>query len=559
MIETRRIVRRLVLHLCLGGVLAVLYPLEIDAQFTDVTSTDMASCSQAFGVSWTDFDGDGDLDFYVSQLSNAGVGTVCPNRLYRNDGDVFVRVNPGAAADPRYSVAATWADFDNDRDLDVYVGNGDTLGDPRNALYRNDGGGSFSDATTPPLDELGWAHSVVWADYDRDGLVDLYISNRRNNSGSAPTTTNKLFQNQGSGQFVDVTTAPLNPLGAGGGVAWADYDNDGDLDLYYAHEQGNHLLRNDDGVFVDGNVGALVGVTGGHGVAWGDYDNDADLDLTVVGVANDLLLFRNDGTTFADVTTGDLAVQRFGAHSVAWADYDNDGDLDFYVSREWPFCNSLFRNDGAGVFVLSTPTAVQRCVNFGRGVAWGDYDEDGDLDLLLGESANSGGVRLIRNDNANGNRWLHVIPKATLSNRAAIGTRVTLTTSSGIQVREVSGGSGLASQDSLPVEFGLGPLTAVDTVQVRWQRPKGPQISISNVSVDQRLVVYETAVGVRRGASPVDLQPYELTSWFPWTDPEPVLSPKDEANYFYELDDPLADIRLVKDLTTDSIRIVVRN
>ena len=291
--------------------------------------------------------------------------------------------NPGDGRD------LTWVDVDNDGDLDLYITNSGT----QNRLYRNNGNGTFTDITSGPLGDAGPGRAAAWGDYDNDGFPDLYIVN----DGAA----NKLLRNSGNGTFTDVTasTGPLGNTGPGRDATWLDYDNDGHLDLYLVnYGSANRLFRNlGNGTFGDATAGPLGDAGPGTAVACGDYNNDGFPDLYLVhdGTA-DKLLKNNGNGTFTDVTasTGSLGNTKAG-RDAAWGDYDNDGDLDLILAV-YEDRNVLFRNDGntfATVFpdYLSTPKTTR--------AAWVDFDNDGDLDLYF---VNEGSENKVLRNNGNG-------------------------------------------------------------------------------------------------------------------------------------------------------------
>jgi len=429
--------------------------------WNDATEGPLGGSSDSRGVAWGDYDGDGHLDLYVS---NDGA-----NMLLRYDGGAFTDVTASPLDDGGDGAGVAWGDYDNDGDLDLYLANNGA-----NRLFRNDGAG-FADATGSPLDDAGNGAGVAWADYDVDGDLDLYLVNRG--------TANRLFRNDG-GVFVDVTASPLDDAGNGSAAAWADYDADGDPDLYVVNDgTSNRLLRNDGAVFTDVTTSPLDDPGFGKGVAWGDYDNDGDLDLYLANDGGANRLFRNDGGAFTDATVGALGDVGNG-RSTGWADYDKDGDLDLYVANDG--ANKLLRNDGAGVFVDATIGAVADAGS-AAGFAWADYDSDGEVDLYI---ANDGANTLIRNDVGNGYGWLTVGLEGIVSNASAVGARVRVVSGGSSQTREVSAGSGLYSEGSLPVEFGLGTRTTIDSLIVRW--PLGIVDVETGLSVNQVLVLEES-------------------------------------------------------------------
>jgi fibronectin type 3 domain-containing protein len=419
-----------------------------DAPWEDVTGgLPIGDTGDGMGAAWCDYDGDGDVDLY---FTNDGTGNV----LADNNGDgSFTDATSGPLGDAGSGAAGVWGDYDNDGDPDVYIVN--TGG--ANVLLRNDGGGTFTDVTAGPLGDTGDGYGAAWADYDLDGDIDLYFAN----SGAA----NKLLRNDGGGVFTDATTGPLGDAGAGRGVAWGDYDADGDPDLYVAnYGSANRLLRNDGGgVFTDVASGAVADAGNGTGVAWGDYDNDTELDLYVANYGGANLLLRNDAGVFTDVASGELADTGNGT-GVAWGDYDVDGDLDLYIVNDGS-ANILLRNLGGDEF-LDVTTSPLDDSGEGQGAAWGDFDRDGRLDLAV--MNRNGANLLLRGRIANTAGFLHVTLTGTVSNRSGIGARIRIVTSDGQQVREISGGSGYLSQNSLTEEFGVGLVSQIDTLEIRW-------------------------------------------------------------------------------------------
>jgi hypothetical protein len=466
----------------------------------DPTTAPPSTTDKSQGVAWGDYDGDGDLDLYVT--NNTGT-----NRLLNNRGraDIdgpgfgrFVDVTAPPLDDTGPGQGAVWGDYDNDGLLDLCLANGKLVnGVPvANKLFRNTGGGTFANVTSGPLALAEDSRAVTWVDYNNDGKLDLYVVNY--------DVPSRLLRGDGTGNFVDVSS-PVN-MNNGTAAAWGDYDNDGDEDLYLVRkgsenpdpEGENKLFQNDgNGTFTEaGFTFRDVFDRGlGQAAAWGDYDNDRYLDLILVN-EGEYKLFRNNGGTGLTLRPPLVQIGTAG-RGVAWGDYDNDGDLDLFFTNDGP--DELLQNVSGNFSqvvdgVLSDEAA-------GRGVAWGDEDGDGDLDLYYAN--NTGGNKAIRYTPCNPNHWLHVnlvgaaSPTRTVSvsNRRAIGARVRAVVGSLSRIQEVSGGSGRGSQNSLTAEFGLGPSTIVDTLEVRW--PGGEMRKEVNVAPDRVLPLQEWIYGIQ--------------------------------------------------------------
>ena len=401
------------------------------------------------------------------------------NLLYRNDGDGFTELaGRVGVADDGDGSAAAWADIDRDGDLDLYVTN---FGQP-NRLYRNDGGRFTEIAAQAGVDDGGDGYGAAWADVEGDGDPDLYVAN---------FGENRFYLNEG-GRFVEsAEEAGLYDANSSLQPAWADYDGDGDADLFLANSGPNRLFRNDAGSFVDAASEAgleelgLGGPT--FGASWGDFDNDKDLDLYVTYFGEGNRLYVNTDGRFQESSSslnvaGPDTVDSRGA---VWGDFDNDGDLDLYVSNAGGK-NNLYQNDSGTFSDVAESFRVDVGAN-SRGVALADFDGDGGLDIFV--SVQDGDDRLFRNQEFNGN-WLAVRPRATRSSPDAIGTRVEIAFDGTSTIREITGGASYLSQDALTAAFGLGDAVRVDTLTVRW--PSGIAQRIRNVPVNTVLEVTET-------------------------------------------------------------------
>ncbi len=463
--------------------------------FTEVSRDTVLALTDQLNesVAWGDYDNDGDQDLYLTNSTE--------NRLFRNDGDgVFTDVTDVAGVGhPGFSVGTAFGDLDNDGDLDLYVVNFSSGAD---VLYRNDGPVGpegeyvFSDVTADAGTTIERSsRGMAFLDYDQDGLLDIYVM---------AIGENILYHNLGDLQFEDVAAElGVNASHTGVGVVCTDVDNNGWLDIYTGNRSGaiSSLYLNEGGTFTDIAAAAGLAAAGlGMGVLSFDYDNDLDFDLywtTWPGdPATPNALYENiDGLTFVDVAedSGTTDVPGWGISCNA-GDVDNDGWQDFFVTNGFSADtgpNVLFHNQQDGTFADVSATLGD--VGFdGRGVAFADYDNDGDLDLVVTADAGDD-TRLWRNDTDNGYHWITLNLMGTLSNRSAIGARVEVSTSVRTTVQEVSGGAGRGSQNSLPLEFGLGEADLVEQITIRW--PSQGWQTMFDVDVDQILTITEPRWG----------------------------------------------------------------
>jgi len=446
----------------------------------------MGGYFHSMAVVWGDYDNDGDLDLYVSRGDWGGVVYEEPDVLYRNNGDgtftdVLVQAGLGKnTGDARY---AGFMDYDNDGYLDLHV---DNNGQPPVFFYHNNGDGSFTDVIwNSGITFTDRAISSTFGDYDNDGDLDIYFIN---------TSPNTFYENNGDGTFTDTTDkAGLGYASQCINSTSGDYDNDGDLDIYIVPGVGNYtptaLYRNNgNGTFTD--VAEEAGVSEertGRGVAFFDYDNDGDLDIYTVGAfTSQNRLYRNNGDgTFIDVAQ-EAGVFLGDSEKVAVGDYDNDGYVDILV-MSWGGSSSLYHNNGDGTFTdVAKEAGVWRAGRFG-GCAFADYDNDGDLDLYVANYEEPD--VLYRNDGSD-NNWLHVKPVGAISNVDGIGARVMVQAGELSMMREINGGCSRA-QHELAAHFGLGKNVRADRIEIRW--PSGQVDVLQNIPANRFIMVGEGA------------------------------------------------------------------
>jgi hypothetical protein len=366
-----RAVTVLMLAVCALAVLATARPAAAQA-FTDIGAS--LTGVYASSVAWGDYDNDGDLDFLLTGCSSTRVANI-----YRNDGGGAFAVIDAGLIPVRFSSVA-WGDYDNDGDLDILL-TGDTDVSRVTRVYRNNGDGTFAD-TAAGLTDLSYS-SVAWGDYDNDGDLDILLAGSTGLSNVA-----KIYRNDGNGAFCEIATSLASV--ANPSAAWGDYDNDGDLDILLAGSSSAgpvaNIYRSDgNGGFTNIPAG-LAGVTSSS-VAWGDYDSDGRLDILLTGADESLPALRvakvyhgDGGGVFTDIVANLTGVS---ASSAAWGDYDNDGDLDILLTGSPDGTTGIadvYRNNGDGTF---TDIAAGLTGVYYSSVAWGDYDNDGDLDILL--------------------------------------------------------------------------------------------------------------------------------------------------------------------------------
>ncbi|HTS75338.1 MAG TPA: CRTAC1 family protein [Bryobacteraceae bacterium] len=439
---------------------------------------------------WGDFDNDGDLDLFVG--FKAGIA----NRLYRNDGGVFSEIGAEMGlADLTDTRAAAWGDFDADGALELYVGF-TRRSQARNKLYKKIAGKYVDIAHQMGVDAMGETRQVSWIDFDNDGRVDLFIAFR-----DAP---NMLFHNEG-GRFVNVASEmgaddPRKTVGA----VWFDFNEDGRLDLFVANQDGtlNGLFENRGGKFVD--VAHELGMDafgraanyGSNGPSVADYNNDGRLDLFVASYGPNFL-FRNDGGGKFTNVAKEMGVEGGERATPSnWGDYDNDGRVDLYVSSyiDKPLNERdyLYHNDGAR---FSEGPRLEHGAT--HGIQWADFDGDGTLDLAIANNNPGGTHSLYRNVMAPdaARRSIQVMVHDRNGRYTKPGAEVRIYKPGTRQVwggRIVDSGSGYCSQSAMPVHFGLPKSGRVD-VEVTTFESSGRKITRA-ASVDPNKLARRTLV-----------------------------------------------------------------
>ncbi|MBW8001346.1 MAG: CRTAC1 family protein [Planctomycetes bacterium] len=495
--------------------------------------------SVASGLALFDYDNDGDTDIYfLNGAAMKGTKYKVPprNALYRNDGNFkFTDVTKQSGlGDTGFGLGVTVGDIDNDGDLDLYLNNYGP-----NVLFSNNGDGTFTDITKKAGvgngDYVG--AGACFLDMDKDGDLDLYVSRYvifsyekhiQGNIGGFPTYTfptiypfssDSLYRNNGDGTFTDVSKASgiAKQQNSGMGVICADYDNDGDTDIFVANDlMEDYLLRNDGkGNFEQ--VGLMSGIAydlrgkglASMGVDCADYDNDGLLDFYVTSYSDEsAILHRNIGDGLFEDATFAAGAGSGTYNSVTWGtgfvDFDNDGDRDIFVAtgdirpsfdRTYAARNEVLMNTGDGKFVNIT----ERCGDglkvkrSSRGANFADLDNDGDIDVVILNSRER--PTILRNDSVNNNHWIQIRLKGVKTNRNAVGARVKVVCGDLVQIDEVHSGRSYQGHHGFTLHFGLGGHKKVDRIEVSWIG--GGVDTVTDIEPDKSITIVE-GVGIEK-------------------------------------------------------------
>ena len=488
------------------------------------------------GCAFLDYDNDGWMDVYFVNSGPSDFFTPAAplkNALYRNNRDgTFTDVTDKAGvAGGKFGMGVAAADYDGDGNVDLYVTNYGP-----NILYRNNGNGTFSEVTEKAgVAASGWSTCATWFDYDNDGKLDLFVSSfvfydKSQNPLCTDATLqrryycvprlfkpqpSRLFQNKGDGTFQDVSkeSGIAEHPGKSFGAVATDINNDGRLDLFVANDTMPNFLFVNKGAGKFEEIGLAAGVAygeagrprSGMGVDAADYDGDGWQDLFVANIDHEFFsLYRNEKELIFTDQPGEIApaTQLLSGWGLKFFDYDNDGDPDLFLVNGHPddMIESriprvrhkepllMFENTGRGYKDVSANSgAVFNKMFSGRGMALGDFDNDGDADVLT--SNNGEPPLLLRNQGGNRNNWVGLQLVATKSNPAAVGTVITWQSGTVKRSRlKVGGGSYLSSHDPREI-LGVGAATKIDSIEIRW--PGGKIDKLTNVPLNKYVKVVE--------------------------------------------------------------------
>ncbi|HYF32983.1 MAG TPA: CRTAC1 family protein [Chitinophagaceae bacterium] len=471
-------------------------------RFTKIDQTPISrDYASTGGISWADFDGDEQEDVFITNGYDVSVAGSPPqvSRLYRNAKGVFSEVtNSPLTAALNYASGSTWGDMDNDGDLDVFV---NTQQGRNDVFFLNKGKGNFiQDSSMEITSYKGSTFSSSWVDIDNDGYIDLYVSN----GGLSRREVSFLFKNNGGKGFTKMATPmDIDTVAACGGV-WADCDGDLDQDLFVPTMVGENLFYRNDGNWTFTKITkqtindkGVLPFARSLTASWVDYDNDGDFDL-FVGNANGYapFLFINNKGVFEKAQGLSFLLESNYTFNHAWADFDNDGDQDLIMAT-WGGASIFYENMGSGKFTRTEKGDLGRFMSFASSLATCDYDNDGDLDFIIGHWPDSRGEQELnqfyRNDLDGSHDWLELKLTGSLSNRSAIGAKVlvhaTINGKRTTQSRMISGQSSFRSQNSLVVHVGLGDAKTADMIEIFW--PSGKKTVMENTAVNKLVHVNE--------------------------------------------------------------------
>ena len=498
------------------------------------------------GAAWIDYDQDGYDDLFI--VNEAGPLTMTSQQvnesparcmLYHNNGNgTFTDVTEKSGiVFHGWGMGVAVGDVDNDGYPDIFIS---TYG--KNVFYHNNSNGTFKDESKKSgLGSIqGFWEGASWGDYDKDGNIDLYVcgyvkynqsdknpQSRRDNDNeppdinplSFPPERNLLYHNNGNGTFTETAAhaGVADPAGKSLSASWCDFNNDGWPDLYVANDVSDNVLylNMGDGTFNEiSHLSHVADYRGAMGLGVGDWDNNGTMDLFVthwLAEQNGFYINKlNDSGSHSGLQFQDVA-DKFGLGQISldyvgWAtsffDYDNDGRLDLLVvngstnqqednpKKLIPMNNLLFWNQGTDKGFADVSSVSGQALaynNVGRGAAFGDFDNDGDVDVFIVNNCGQG--VLLRNDGGNKNNWLEVKLIGKKSNRSAMGTRIRIVCGSVSQIREVNDQASYLSQNSLVQHFGLLQCNKVDSLEIQW--PAGTKQEFANIGVNQNIEITE--------------------------------------------------------------------
>ncbi len=446
--------------------------------------------NDSWSSSWVDYNNDGWEDIFVTDRNPAK-----PNTLYRNIGGNFTKVTGGSFLSvTEKTIASAWGDFNNDGFLDPFIVN--ATGSPCR-LFKNVNG-VFTEILQSGIDaDPQYFHGAAWVDLDNDGFLDLIITN------FFETKFHQMYRNNGNETFIKITDNPIvNESNRSTMPALADYNNDGLVDVFIPNGQNkpNSLFRNlGNGKFEKvTNAGSISSDTGNSvGAAWGDFNNDGHMDVIVLNASKQVNpLYKNLGNgSFEKVNTALFNQHQGDTHSGSWIDHDNDGDLDLFITND-EGVSYYYINNGDETFSLKLAELLTGDIVNAMGSATADYNKDGKVDIFVTSHTNQKNM-LFCNQSDKNNKFISIRLVGTASNKSAIGAKIKVTANGSAQYREVLPVQGLGSQSSFRQHFGVGQASQISNIEIRW--PSGYVQTVSNVNTNQFVTITEEAANSVEG------------------------------------------------------------
>ena len=459
--------------------------------FNSCATGDMAAVStDSWNIAWVDYNNDGWEDMFITDRDPSK-----PNLLYTNsNGTNFYKATNGPLVNlTERTVSSAWGDYNNDGLVDVFVVNATGT---QSRLYKNVNG-SYVEVTNIGLDvDPQYFHGAAWFDMDNDGFLDLIVTNY------FETKFHKMYRNNQNGTFTAIKDNPIVLESNRSTMpALADYNNDGLVDIFIpnGNNKPNSLFQN----LGNGNFEKITGTVltsesqNSVGAVWGDYNNDGWIDLYVLNASKEQNeLFKNLGNgNFEKVLNTALTESFADTHSAVWIDHDNDGDLDFYMSNDQG-SSFYYINEGNDSFTLLSDEILSSDFGNAMGAASADFNRDGHVDIFVGTHSTETN-KLFCNQSNDENHFINIKLVGTYSNKSAIGCTVKVIANGQDQYRQVLPIQGLGSQNSLRQHFGLGAAAIIDLIEVKW--PSGYVQTLTNVAADQFITITEEAANLVTG------------------------------------------------------------
>lgn len=474
--------------------IAIILPNILSSQpfFQKITDGPIVNTLTKGNISaWGDYNNDGYQDVVISVANDNCETCTYPLYFYKNNGEGnFTRITDNAIAQTSVvGSGVAWADYDNDGWLDLFVCG---TNNSRNKLFHNEGNGNFSEVMTGIIvnDVYTWSQACAWADYNKDGFIDLFVANRNNER-------NFLYKNNGEGNFEKIMTGSIvNDIGASRSCSWGDFDNDGWPDLFVLNYEGqNDYLYHNNGDETFTKIINLPMVNDnrwGNSCGWADFDNNGYLDLFVSNNSSNNSLFLNHGNGDFSLSNAEITMEG-NSHGFTFGDYNNDGYEDLFICNRNRH-NTLFRNNGGTSFTKITNEIISlEGGSSSIAPSMVDIDNDGRSDMFVTNRFSIPYNYLYKNYGTTGNS-ITIKLKGCVSNRSGIGARIRIVADGHQQIKEVSSGTGWGSQCALWPHFGLRDATIIDSLIINW--PSDSVSKLIDIPVNQTITVNECGTEV---------------------------------------------------------------